>query len=65
MDKFLNLGPSLSIILYFQTGEGGSAKEKNFEALVFLCYHSFISYEYLVSLNLMPLFACFGTLVLI
>ena len=50
MDEFLGLGPSPSIILYFQTREGSSAK-KNLEVLVFLYYNSFISYEYLVSLN--------------
>ena len=40
-------GPSPSIILYFQTEEGGAAKKK-LKALVFLYYNSFISYEYLV-----------------
>ena len=50
MDKFLSLCPSPSIILYFQTGEDGSAK-KTKEALAFLYYNSFISYEYLVSLK--------------
>ena len=36
-----------SIILYFQTEEGGAAKKK-LKALVFLYYNSFISYAYLV-----------------
>ena len=40
-------GPSPSIVLYFQTEEGGAAKKK-LKALVFLYYSSFISYEYLV-----------------
>ena len=40
-------GPSPSIILYFQTEEGGAAKKK-LMALVFLYYNNFISYEYLV-----------------
>ena len=40
-------GSSPSIILYFQTEEGGAAKKK-LKALVFLYYNSFISYEYLV-----------------
>ena len=43
-------GHSPSIILYFQTEEGGAVKKK-LKALVFLYYNSFISYEYLVSLN--------------
>ena len=40
-------GPSPSIILYFQTEEGGASKKK-LKALVFLYYNRFISYEYLV-----------------
>ena len=40
-------GPSPSIILHFQTEEGGAAKKK-LKALVFLYYNSFISYKYLV-----------------
>ena len=65
MDKFLGLGLSPSIILYFQTGEGGSAKEIS-KALVLLCLNTV---EFLMNILcyeiLMPLFAGFGTLVLV
>ena len=65
MDKFLGLGLSPSIILYFQSGEGGSAKKmfKCFGVLVFN------TVEFLMNILcneiLMPLFAGFGTLVLV
>ena len=64
MDKLLGLGPSPSIILYFQTGEGGSAKKKfkGFGVLVFTLIVEFLMNILCIEI-LMPLFACFGTLV--
>ena len=65
MDKFLGLGLSPFIILYFQTGEGISAKNffKGFGVLVSNTVESLVNI--LCNEISMPLFAGFGTLVLV
>ena len=65
MDKFRGLGLSPFIILHFQTGEGGSAKKKfkGFGVLVFNTVKSLMNI--LCNEISMPLFAGFGSLVLV
>ena len=65
MDKFLGLGLSPFIILYFQTGEGGSNKKKfkGFGVLVFNTVESLMNI--LCKEISMPLFAGFGSPVLV